>query len=351
MFVRLFFWAMPKSETINAEEPLLAVESRNLIPIVHHDIWALNKLIENLHWNFEKGIHALSNDLNDLNNKCTVAQRTYVEKVLAAFNGLDNIVIDNDNKMSERANIPELKHLFIAKARNECVHAETYGKLIEYYIPDPVRREEIFNACVTWPWLEKKMAWARKWKDNDDITLAQYLISSIITEGFFFQSSFVAPFYFKSRGLLHGLALYNEWISRDETLHAMIFMYLHEFRTVHKLDHATIRDMFQEAVDIEIEFALQVLPESIDGINATMMIEYIKYYADLLVSYLGMDPIYNSKNPFPFMVQQGIDGKANFFEREVTDYTRGIKVFGDKSQKQEAEKFDDDMYNSSLGGF
>ncbi len=195
------------------------------------------------------------------------------------------------------------------------------------------------------------MDWARRWKDDPKSTLAQREIAYILLEGLFFQSSFAAIFYFKEQGLLLGLAQYNEWIARDETIHTLMWIYLHNHWTVHRLDEPTIHSMFREAVDLELEFATKVLPVSMAGINAEMMQQYIKYYADVLLKFLHVSPMYNVTNPFPFMVQQGIDGKANFFERDETAYGRGINPEQKRQKDLLTVIVQDNMFEPSLGGF
>ena len=37
---------------------------------------------------------------------------------------------------------------------------------------------------------------------------------------------------------------------------------------------------------------------------------------------LGSDKHYNSKNPFSFMEMISIEGKTNFFEKRVTEYSK-----------------------------
>ena len=50
--------------------------------------------------------------------------------------------------------------------------------------------------------------------------------------------------------------------------------------------------------------------------------EYIEFVADRLIVQLGYDKIYNSKNPFDFMEMISLEGKTNFFEKRVMDYSK-----------------------------
>ena len=56
--------------------------------------------------------------------------------------------------------------------------------------------------------------------------------------------------------------------------------------------------------------------------NQTLMTEYIEFVADRLVSIIGYSKIYNTKNPFDFMETISLNGKTNFFEKRVAEYSK-----------------------------
>ena len=55
--------------------------------------------------------------------------------------------------------------------------------------------------------------------------------------------------------------------------------------------------------------------------NSKLMCQYIEFVADRLLVSLGNDKIYNSTNPFDFMDMISLQGKTNFFEKRVSDYS------------------------------
>lgn len=64
-----------------------------------------------------------------------------------------------------------------------------------------------------------------------------------------------------------------------------------------------------------------------------MMITYIEFVADRLLIELGQGKIYGSKNPFDFMDMISLQGKTNFFEKRVSDYSKAmvrLEVTGNK---------------------
>lgn len=53
-----------------------------------------------------------------------------------------------------------------------------------------------------------------------------------------------------------------------------------------------------------------------------LMVQYIECVADRLLVALGVNKIYNSKNPFDWMEMISLQGKTNFFERRVGEYQK-----------------------------
>ena len=51
------------------------------------------------------------------------------------------------------------------------------------------------------------------------------------------------------------------------------------------------------------------------------MRQYIEFVADRLSVQLGDSKIFNSSNPFDFMEMISLEGKTNFFEKRVGDYS------------------------------
>ena len=63
--------------------------------------------------------------------------------------------------------------------------------------------------------------------------------------------------------------------------------------------------------------------------NSEMMIQYIKFVADRLILQIGYKKIYNVTNPFPWMELISLEGKTNFFERHVSEYSLANKDTND----------------------
>ena len=118
-----------------------------------------------------------------------------------------------------------------------------------------------------------------------------------------------------------GLTSSNELISRDEGLHTDFACLLYSMLNK-KLDKEVINDIITEAVAIEKEFIVDSIPCRLIGMNSDLMCEYIEFVADRLVVQLGYEKIYNSQNPFEFMEMISLEGKTNFFEKRVMEYSK-----------------------------
>ncbi len=64
------------------------------------------------------------------------------------------------------------------------------------------------------------------------------------------------------------------------------------------------------------------------GLDVDSMKKYIKYVADYLLDGLGVPKFYNSVNPFQFMELISLEGKTNFFEQHVGDYSHAFVASG-----------------------
>ena len=67
--------------------------------------------------------------------------------------------------------------------------------------------------------------------------------------------------------------------------------------------------------------AADALPVALIGMNSKLMCQYIEFVADRLLVALGDEKFYGVTNPFDFMELISMQGKTNFFEKRVSDYS------------------------------
>jgi len=342
-------------------------ERYTVFPIRFHNFWKFYKDHVASFWTVEE--IRLTDDLVDWNNKLNDNEKYFIKNVLAFFAASDGIV--NENLVVNFYNevqIPEVRQFYTVQMMMESIHSEQYAVLIDTYIVDNEEKAKLFSAVETIPAVKKKADWALKWieegstlqqnlptkylkaysqlqklvgdsqlqlngLDTDNVTdaldyltrerpnFAQRLLAFVCVEGIFFSGSFCAIYWLKSRGLMPGLCTANQFISRDENMHAEFAIQL--YKTLgDRLDESVVHDIFRDAVAIEKEFVTQSLPVSLLGMNCDLMSQYIEYVADRWLSLLDYNPIYGSSNPFSFMELISVNTKESFFEVNVTNYIR-----------------------------
>lgn len=290
-----------------------------LFPIKYEKIWSAYKTQMACFWTAEE--IDLSKDLNDWEHNMTANERHFIKYVLAFFAGSDGIVLENlVQRFCNDIEIAEVRCFYTFQAAMENIHSETYSLLIDSYIKDNDEKSYLFGAIENIPVIEKKAKWAIRWIEDTESNFATRLLAFCCVEGLFFSGSFCSIFWLKKRGLLPGLTFSNELISRDEGMHCDFAILLYSMLS-NRLDQTIVHNLFKEAVDIEKEFITEAIPCNLIGMNSGMMKEYIEYVCDRLLKQLEYQPIYNSQNPFDFMELISLEGKTNFFEKRVSEYS------------------------------
>lgn len=302
------------------EDPILRPNTNRftVFPIEYTSLWGLYKKAQMSNWTAEE--IDFSKDMDDWES-LSVNEQHFIKTILAFFAASDGIVFENINlNFASEVQISEARSFYAYQQHNEMVHGETYSLLLDKYIRNLTEKELLFRAIETIPCIKKKADWAIQWFNQENL-FAERLIAFACVEGIFFSGSFCAIFWLKKRSLLPGLSFSNELISRDEGLHlefAIELFYLLKW----KPNAQKIYDIIKSAVEIEKEFILEALPCKLIGMDSEKMSEYIEFVADRILKQLGVQPIWNAKNPFDFMENLALDGKTNFFEKRVGDYSK-----------------------------
>jgi ribonucleoside-diphosphate reductase beta chain len=302
-------------------EPLLTPNPNRFVifPIANQKVWEMYKKAEGSFWTAEE--LDLSKDRKDWEN-LNANERHFISHVLAFFAASDGIVNENlaMNFMKE-VQWPEARCFYGFQIAMENIHSEVYSLLIDTYIKDTAEKAKLLNAIETVPCVKKKAEWAIHWMESEEADFASRLMAFAAVEGIFFSGAFCAIFWMKERGLMPGLTTSNEFISRDEGLHTEFACLLYSYLN-NKLSKTKAHKMIREAVKCEKEFICDALPCNLIGMNSKMMSQYLEFVADRLLVQLGYPKIWNATNPFPFMERIALEGKDNFFEKRVSNYSK-----------------------------
>tara|TARA_B100001094_G_scaffold250144_1_gene247621 strand:- start:2452 stop:3420 length:969 start_codon:yes stop_codon:yes gene_type:complete len=303
-----------------SEEILLSEEEKRYVifPIKYPKVWEMYKKAEANFWTTEE--LDLSKDIKDF-DKLTDKEKYFIENILAFFAASDGIVNENlVERFCNEVQILEAKFFYGFQISMENIHSETYSLLIDTYVKDKVKKDVLFNATEKIPSVQKKAEWTLKWINDKDSDFGTRVIAFAAVEGIFFSGSFCSVFWLKKRGLMPGLCHSNELISRDEGLHTEFAVLLYSMLK-NKPSEETILSIIKEAVVLEKEFITESLPCDLIGMNKELMKQYIEYVSDRLLLMLGLKKVYNASNPFEWMELISIQGKTNFFEKRVGEYS------------------------------
>lgn len=288
-----------------------------LFPIKHPELWKLYKQQEASFWTV--GETDLAKDRFD---ELPENEKTFIKHVLAFFANADGIVNENlCTRFASEVQVAEARSFYAIQQAIEAIHAEMYSTLIDTYVKDNEEKDKLFRAIETMPIIAKKGNWAMKWINSQN-SFALRLIAFAIIEGVFFAGSFCSIYWLKQqRRTLPGLFQSNHLIQKDESLHCLFATVLFSMLE-NKPTYEEVLALFEEAVALEREFVEEAIPVQMIGMNSKLMVQYIEYMADRLLTMLGYPKRWGSNNPFDFMETISLTSKANFFENRVVEYQK-----------------------------
>lgn len=299
-----------------------------LFPIRDVQVWNAYKALVATSWTVDEV--PLDDDRRDWRERLNDDERAFIGRILAFFAAADGIVGENlAVRFMNDVQLPEARAFYAAQIANEMVHAEMYALMIVTLVDDPDKRRELQDAVLCVPSIASKADWAMRWIEathsecSGGSSFGERLVAFACVEGIFFSSSFCALFWLKKRGLMPGVTLSNEWISRDEATHQRFAcLLLTRLCDANRPSVERITAIVDDAVRVEKAFVCDSLRVDLIGINAHLMCRYVECVADRLLVDLGAPKRYNAENPFDWMELMSVERKTNFFERRVSDYSK-----------------------------
>jgi ribonucleoside-diphosphate reductase beta chain len=169
---------------------------------------------------------------------------------------------------------------------------------------------------------------------TDDKTLQMFVRDLVgfyvIMEGVFFYAGFAMMLSLKRNRKMVGIGEQFEYIMRDESLHLAFGCDL--INTIIKENpsiwteafKAEITELIKEAVKFETAYAIEACPDGLLGITSKQFCDYVEHIADRRLERIGLEKLYDKKNPFLWMSEAtDLDKEKNFFETRVTEYQTG----------------------------
>ncbi|SDI15910.1 ribonucleoside-diphosphate reductase beta chain [Sinosporangium album] len=285
----------------------------------------------------------LHSDLADL-AAMTPQERHLINRLVAFFATGDSIVANNlVLNLYQHVNAPEARLYLSRQLFEEAVHVQFYLTLLDTYLPDHDERVKAFAAVEHIPSIRDKAEFCFTYIDslggldrlNDADDRRAFLLNLICfaacIEGLFFYGAFAYVYWFRSRGLLSGLATGTNWVFRDESMHMEFAFSVVDTVRAEEPElfdgelTKKVTTMMEDAVAAELAFARDLCGDGLFGMSVDQMGDYLRYVADQRLRRLGMPIRYGTANPFAFMELQDVQELANFFERRVSAYQVAVE--------------------------
>ena len=317
-----------------------------LLPIRHKNLWSIYKQQQAVIWTVEEVV--LTEDKADFESLSPDVQHVIL-MIMGFFSVSDQLVVDNllDQFMSE-CQVLECRAFYTLQGFIESIHSEMYSTLLQLLAPVG---HPINDACKSSPSIRAKAQWAKKFMDPT-IPFSHRLWAFCCFEGVLFQGSFCIIYYLKSIGKCKGLTFSNDFIARDEALHALFALEMLNM-TKDPITQEKAVEIMQEAIECEQLFINESFEHNGNAVNfgelnAETVMQYIKSCANGLVGMLtnlkgGIKPprsfFKGAANPFGFMLATDLRAKSNFFERKVAEYA--LPCVGQSIEDNEIAEDDD----------
>ena len=291
--------------------------------------WAYEAWLQQqrIHWLPEEV--PLADDVKDWQKNLTPSERNLLTQIFRFFTQADVEVNNCYMKHYSQVFKPtEVLMMLSAFSNIETVHIAAYSHLL-----DTIGMPEIeYTAFLKYKEMKDKYDYMHSFSVANKTEIAKTLAAfGAFTEGLQLFASFAILMNFPRFNKMKGMGQIVSWSVRDETLHCLSVIRLfrtfvqenpeiwtEEFRRDLYLVCATIVDHEDAFIDLAFELG------GVQGLDASLTKQYIRFIADRRLQQLGLEPLYNiEKNPLPWLDEMlNAVEHANFFENRSTEYSK-----------------------------
>ena len=301
--------------------------------------WAYNlwDLMLNNTW-FPKEVD-MTGDVRDY-KLLTEAEKNAYDKALSQLIFMDSLQTNNliDN-VNPYITSPEINLILVRQAFEEALHSQSYAVMVDSISQNT---EEIYDMWRQDAQLKNKndniaKVYEELAENPTDENIVKAMFANQILEGIYFYSGFTFFYTLARSGKMLGSAQMIRFIQRDEITHLLIFQNMINATKRERPDLFTpeliddVYEMFEKAVDLEITWGQYITEGQILGLTNEIIDSYIKYLADQRLHAVGLKKLYNAEHPIKWVdsFSKFNDQKTNFFEGNVTNYSKGSLSFDD----------------------
>ena len=304
--------------------------------------WALNlwDTMEANTW-FPKEVQ-MTGDAKEYKLLSEPEKRMY-DLVLSQLIFMDSLQTNNlmDN-INPYITAPEINACLSRQAYEEANHSKSYAVMVES-ISD--NTDAIYNMWKSDEKLREKNnfiadTYKRLTADGESISDEKILLALFanqILEGVYFYAGFAAIYALGKSGKMLGSSQMIRFIQRDEVTHLLLFQNMINSVRKERPDLFTkeleekVRVMFRKAVELESSWGAYITQGQILGFTDDIITQYIQHLADKRLVAVGYEPEYGVSHPISWVDGYASfnDQRANFFESNVVNYSKGSINFDD----------------------
>jgi len=306
-----------------------------ILPHVNKWAWDLYKIGKRNNWDPEE-IPMTRDIQNWRSDKLTEDEKLVIKRTLGFFAGSESLVGNNLVTLYRYITDPECRQYMSRQIWEECLHNDTIVHICDALHLD---LNEVYEAYSSVPAIKAKDDFlmdvtrginissmtSDTLEGKREIVKASFLYW-IVCEGTFFFSGFAMLLALKEK--IPGIGEQIEYTLRDESNHikfgaSLINKIKEQYPEIwNEKFEAELTEYLKKAVDLEIQYAKDVLPNGVLGLNSDMFIKYMQYIGNRRLESVGMKYRFeNDTNPFDFLSEvQDLLKAKNFFETKVTEY-------------------------------
>jgi len=234
---------------------------------------------------------------------------------------LDTIQSRGISHLLEDCTNPEIEAFAKSWEFMETIHSYSYTYIIKQIYNDP---SSVLDTVLTDEKIINRASSVTKYYDelintipsdteyNKKKKLYLTLVSINILEGIRFYVSFACSFAFAQNKKMTGNAKIISLIARDENLHmgfsSLMLKYMKQdpeegFQDIVNDCEDIVKQMYKDAAEEEMEWAEYLFKDgSMIGLNAEILIQYMKYLTNNRLKSISVDPIFEkTKNPITWI--------------------------------------------------
>ncbi|MDR1976210.1 MAG: ribonucleotide-diphosphate reductase subunit beta [Campylobacteraceae bacterium] len=281
-----------------------------------------------------------TNDVIDYNKNLTASERRMYDLVWSQLISMDSFQTNNlaDN-INPYITAPEINACLARQAYEEANHSKSYAVMAEAICDNT---DLIYEMEKHDDVLRKKNDYISGIYEQlaGDVTEEKIVLAMFanqILEGLYFYSGFASIYSLARAGKMLGSAQMIRFIQRDEITHLLLFQNMINSVQKERPDLFTkelkekVYEMFKTAGALEIEWGKYITQNQIMGFTDDIIEQYIHYLIDERLRAVGFEKLYNAKHPIKWVddFSRFNDQKTNFFEGNVSNYSKGSLSFND----------------------